>query len=357
MTQADPTARSFGTAWMPGRRTARDVDKTPLRVGILLWPSFPLMSLAGLVECLRHAGDHGDASGQRYAQWDVLGTPGSKTVSSCGIGVETTAPLGLPGSHDYLFVIGGLLRDLDKAPGPYRTYLRAAFDAGGPVIGVCTGSFVLAAEGLLDGRPVCVHPYHQRDFKAAFPRHRLVTTQDFVVAGTVTTVLGGVSILSLMTELIGAHFGPDRSAKTVHQMTLPSEDKSLPTGLTPLSRRLTITDPRIQKALVILDAEATRNPSIEGLARSLGLSGRHFLRLFRDQVGRAPKDYLLETKLRAAVWMLTHTTRSVTAIAYAAGFASGANLADHCQKRLGASPSRIRRDALGQRHTPGAEIR
>ncbi|MGS4947058.1 GlxA family transcriptional regulator [Meridianimarinicoccus sp. RP-17] len=327
----------------PGSEVAQDFAKAPLAVAILLWPSFPLMSLAGLVESLRHAADHGDASQPRYARWDILGAHPARIVSSCGIAVDTTAPYGHPRGYDHLFVIGGLLRDMDRAPRAHRDWLRAADRAGLPVTGVCTGSFVLAAEGLLDGRAACVHPYHEKDFATAFPRHRMVLNRDFDSDGRITTVIGGVSILPLMTRIISAHLGPDRAAKTVHQMTHPGADPSGPPQPVPLSREVEITDARIQKALVMLEAEATRNPGIADLARSLGLSERHFLRLFKAQVGRAPKDYLIDMKLRAAVWMLRNTTRSVTAVAYAAGFSSGANLADHCRKRLHAAPSQIRR--------------
>jgi transcriptional regulator GlxA family with amidase domain len=146
----------------------------------------------------------------------------------------------------------------------------------------------------------------------------------------------------LMTRIIGAHFGPDRAAKTIHQMTQPAPDATAAPSVN-WTEHVEISDPRIQRALVILEAQATQNPSIAALAASLGLSERHFLRLFRAQVGRAPKDYLLDMKLRAATWMLRHTPRSVTQIAYATGFSSGANLADHCRKRLQASPTQIRR--------------
>ncbi len=325
---------------MTGRPFA---DLATLRVGILLWPTFPLMSLAGLVESLRHAGDHGDASQNRYARWDIVGTPGKPLVSSCGIAAEATAAYPSPESYDYIFVIGGLLPNLAEAPEQHRIYLRKAGRLGVPLVGVCTGAFVLAEEGLLDGMPACVHPYHERDFRTRFPRSRTVPNRDFVTNGNVTSVLGGVSILPLMARIIGQHFGPDRSAKTIHQMTLPTSDLTAPYPARIVPEHEKIADPRIQKALVILDAEATSNPRIAGLARSLGLSERHFLRLFQEQVGRSPKTYLVESKLRSAVWMLRHTRRSITEVAYAAGFSSGANLADHCQKRLHRTPTDIRR--------------
>lgn len=336
-------------------RAGADLSGLALSVGILLWPSFPLMSLAGLVETLRHAGDHGDDSSPRYAGWEIIGAPASATRSSCGIAVAATAGYVAPRSFDHLFVIGGLLRDIDTAPPRHREYLHAALRAGVPVVAVCTGSFVLARERMLDGLPVCIHPYHQRHFEAEFPGHRIVTDRDFEVAGQVTTVLGGVSIMALMRRIIGAHMGPDRAAKVDHQMTLPSRDAPrVPLGPDAPGTR-EILDSRIQRALVILDAESTQAPSIAEIARSLGLSERHFLRLFHAQVGCSPKAYLLDNKLSAAVWMLRNTARSITSIAYAAGFASGASLADHCRKRLGATPSGIRslaRAARGEAVAP-----
>jgi transcriptional regulator GlxA family with amidase domain len=325
---------------------ALEAGAAPLRVAILLWPSFPLMSLAGLVESLRHAADRGDASAQRYARWDVLGAPGSRTVSSCGIPVEATASYIHPDRFDYVFVIGGLLRDLSAAPGAHRDYLRAADRAGRRIVGVCTGAFVLAEEGVLRGGTACVHPYHRDEFREAFPGIRLATDAEFEEAGRAITVPGGVCILTLMTRIIAERLGPDRAAKTVHQMTLPARGRTgpPPDWVAPVPGA-GATDPRVQSALVALEARATENPSVAALARSLGVSERHLLRLFRREVGRAPKDYIVDMKLRAAVWMLRNTGRPVTAIAYAAGFSSGATLAAHCRRRLRATPSQIRRDA------------
>lgn len=329
--------------------TAATVAGRALHAGILLWPSFPLMSLTGIVESLRHAGDHGDDSSPRYARWDIVGAPGALVRSSCGLPVSTTAGYGYPGAYDHLFVIGGLLRDLDRAPPAHRDYMMTAFRHGVPVYGVCTGSFVLAGAGLLDGKPVCIHPYHRDHFESAFPGHRFVTNRDYHIAGGVVTVLGGVSILPLMKLLISQHLGPDRAAKVEHQMILPTSETLSVVRPTDAGPRPEIHDARIQRALVILDAQATQTPSIADLARKLGLSERHFLRLFRAHVGCSPKNFVIETKLRAAVWMLRNTGQSVTAVAYAAGFSSGASLADHCRRRLKTTPGDIRRQAIAAR--------
>ncbi|MEL6121865.1 MAG: helix-turn-helix domain-containing protein [Pseudomonadota bacterium] len=342
MTEAQNSAQETGGD-CPAEVMVHPRGQPPLSVAILLWPSFPLMSLACLVESLRHVGDHGDASQNRYTSWDILGGVGRAMRSSCGIKVDATAHYPDPEDYDYVFAIGGLLHNLDKAPAEHTAYLHRVHRLRRPLIGVCTGIFVLAQEGMLNGKSVCVHPYHGMDFRTRFPNCRPLPNRDFVTVESITTVLGGVSILPLMNRIIGDHLGPDRSAKIVHQMTLPAPDLTLTLQSPVTSDHGNITDPRIQEALVRLDAQAATNPSISGLAKSLGLSERHFLRLFQCQVGQSPKAYLVETKLRSAVWMLRNTRRSITEIAYAAGFSSGANLSDHCHKRLGMTPTQMRR--------------
>jgi len=343
-TEAEPAhPPDTGPARPPGRRGRARAGGAEMSAAILLWPSFPLFSLTGIVEALRHAGDFGDHSEQRFVRWDILGGRAARTVSSCGIAVDATADYVHPSAFDYVFVIGGLMRDIDSASDRHRSYLHAARRAGCTIIGVCTGCFVLAQERLLDGRTACVHPYHRAEFEAAHPRVKVVSDQDFEMHGDIATVAGGISILPLMTRLVARHFGPAGSAMAVHQLSMPVSRSVGALDGSGLAQDLEITDPRIQRALVVLESQSARNPSIRDLARSLGLSERHFLRLFQAHVGTSPKDYLVDLKLRAAVWMLRNTRKSVTSIAYSSGFSSGASLADHCRRRLNQSPSAIRR--------------
>lgn len=314
-----------------------------LTVGILVWPTFPLMSLTGIIESLRHAGDYGDHSRQRYVRWEIIGVPNRKVGSSCGIEVAETCKYVDPAAFDYVFVIGGLLKDLDKAPIEHRRYIHVAQRAGCRLVGVCTGSFVLAEEKLLSNAPAAIHPYHKSDFELAFPGHRMTTSVDFARTERITTIPGGTSILSFMTDIIDTHFGPDRAAKTVHQLSLTGKRDLTKLDRMGISRHLNISDPRIQKALVLIDANIEQTPSIKKLAGQLGLSERHFLRLFKREVGRSPQDYIVDARLNAAVWMLQNTTQSTTSVAYAAGFASGSSFSETCRRRLGKTPTELRK--------------
>lgn len=315
--------------------------KPDLAVGILLWPDFPLLSLAGIVEPLRHAGDFADHSRPVWCRWDVLGE--GAATASCGIRVEATAPYADPRQFDYVAVIGGLLPRLGQAPRRHRDYLRAAAAAGVPLIGVCTGVFVLAEEGLLAGVKASVHPFHAGDYRLAFPRGALSTRHDFLQAGGRVTVPGGVSILALMTELIRSHCGADRAAKTVHQLSLTEREGGV--GAFERARAgeyRQAADPRIQRAVVLIEMRKGNGVSAEQAAEAAGLSGRQFTRLFRQALGLTPKRFILETRLRYARFLVENTPMSMTAVAHEAGFADSAHFATAFRARFGAAPRSLR---------------
>jgi len=314
-----------------------------LSVGILLWPSFPLMSLTGIVESLRHAGDFGDMSRQIEGRWEIVGQPDQPVRSSCGIEIYPTTSYLYPGEFDYIFVVGGLLGQLDHAPFGHRRYIHAARQLGCTIVGVCTGSFVLAREQLLSCAVACIHPYHSKDYETAFPGHRLTTTEDFVSNDRIVTIPGGISILAFMTQIVAEHFGTDRSAKVVHQLSLPERRGLGEFERIGINPHLEIADPRIQKAIVMIESGADTRIGVADLAAQLGMSERHFSRLFQSTVGKSPRAHILQTRLRIASWLLRHTTKSITTIAFEAGFASPAHLSTICAKRFGRTPTEIRR--------------
>jgi transcriptional regulator GlxA family with amidase domain len=327
--------------WSERLLAARD-RKADLSIGILLWPTFPMMSLTGVVEPLRHAADFADNSRPLHCRWSIMGPHGHAAVASCGIRVQADAPYINPTDFDYIVAIGGLLPHLRAAPSKHRDYLRVAASAGVPVIGVCTGAFVLAQEGLLAGRKACVHPFHAEDFRIAFPRLAFSTRDDFLIENGRITVPGGVSILSLMTDLIRTHCGPDRAAKAVHQLSL-TEQKSMSAfdhGRATTFRH--VEDSRIQRAIVLIESRKGRVVSPEQAADLVGLSPRQFARLFQDNIGMTPKRFIVETRLRYARFLVENSALSMTAIAFETGFSDSAHLATSFRKKYGKSPREFR---------------
>ncbi|CAN7606429.1 helix-turn-helix domain-containing protein [Pararhizobium sp. LjRoot255] len=327
--------------WKERLLTARD-RKPDLTIGILLWPTFPMMSLTGIVEPLRHAADFADNSRPLYCRWSIMGEPGHSAVASCGIRVQADASYVNPTDFDYIVVIGGLLPHLRAASSRHRDYLRVAASAGVPIIGVCTGVFVLAQEGLLTGHKASIHPFHAEDFRMAFPRLAFSTRDDFLIDKGRITVPGGISVLSLMTDLIRTHCGPDRAAKVVHQLSL-SEQKSMSAfDHERATAYRNVADSRIQRAVVLIESRKGRGVSPEQAAQAVGLSHRQFARLFQQHTHMTPKRFILETRLRYARFLVENSMMPMTSIAFETGFSDSAHFATAFRARYGVAPSKLR---------------
>lgn len=354
-TEGESYIRWLDEIW--SRRLAGGQDARPeLSVGILLWPGFPMMSLSCIVEPLRHAADFADNSRPIHCRWLVMGEPGQSAAASCGLRVPADSPYINPTDFDYIVVIGGLLPQLHLAPRRHRDYLRAAAAAGVPLIGACTGAFVLAQEGLLADCRVGVHPFHREDFHQAFPGLRITTREDFVVDGARITVPGGVSMLSLMTELISRHCGADRAAKTVYQLSLAEQPEAGAFEKARASGFRFAADSRVQRAVVLIESRMGQEITPEAVADHVGLSARQFARLFQENLGMTPKRFIIETRLRYARWLVQNSNLPMTAIAYQTGFADSAHFATAFKAKYGAPPSSLRlSDGAASRNPPAPD--
>lgn len=337
----DDYIRWLDGLWSERLLGARD-PKPELTIGILLWPTFPMMSLTGIVESLRHAADFGDNSRPVHCRWSIMGERGYKASASCGLKVPADLPYINPTDFDYVVVIGGLLQHLRDGPQRHRDYLRAAAAAGVPLIGACTGAFLLAQEGLLADCKVAVHPFHREDFRLAFPGLQISTREDFLFDNNRFTVPGGVSILSLMTELIRKHCGADRAAKTVHQLSLSDQPEASAFEKSRASNFRYSSDSRVQRAVVLIESRMGQNVTPEMAASQVGVSARQFARLFQEHLGMTPKRFIVETRLRYARWLVQNSNLSMTAIAYQTGFSDCAHFTTSFKAKYGASPTSLR---------------
>jgi len=321
-----------------------DGNQNELVFGILLWPGFTLMSLTGILECLRHTNEEVEEQFTYIkTRWEILGSNDNLITSSCGLSFDPTMDYVNPNGIDYVVVIGGPLDLLNDAPRAHFDYLRLAYQMNRPIIGVCTGSFILAQEGFLDRKTACIHPSYQKAFQQTFPRNPFVTHKNYCIESPITTVPGGISILTLMSHIIATHMGSELSTAVLDQISLPSNQAINEFDRSMIIAHREIKDPRIQKSISVIEKTQEMSLTVKELAAHIGMSERHFCRLFTDQLGVSPKEYLLTVKLRLAIWLLQNTTKSVTSIAYDAGFSSISHLSTLCSKRFAKTPSQIRK--------------
>ena len=322
-----------------------DGPVTPrMRVGFVLAPRFTLTAFAGFVDALRLAADEGDRSWPIEVQWDVLGHPGTSVASRCSAVVQPWAEMGDPQKYDYIVVVGGLLHGGQKVlPGTYP-FLKSAARAGVALVGLCTGSFVLARAGLLDGYVACVSWFHREEFVAEFPSQRMITNRMFVVDRDRMTCAGGTSVVHLAAHLIEKHCGRALANKSLRIMI---EDQPLPSN-TPQPESVVTRqahDSVVRQAMLLIEQKLAQPEPLTDIAEALGISMRQLERKFVADVGITPRDYRLQLRLTRARWMIEHTDLSVTDVGFECGFGDCSHFSRAFTSHFKVSPSSLRRSA------------
>lgn len=323
---------------------SRPAVSAKLRVGFLLTPKFTLTAFAGFVDALRLAADEGDRSRPLHARWAVLDAANGPVLSSCGASVAPNAPLESPGDYDYVVVVGGLLHGGQKVPARLTAFLRAAAAAGVKLVGLCTGSFVLARAGLLGGHLACVSWFHREEFAAEFPGCRIVSNQMFVVDRDRLTCAGGTSVVHLAAHIIEQTIG---RASAVKALRIMIEEQPLPSRTLQPEQVLSVrsADTVVHKAMLLLEQQLRSAATIEELCEPLGIGRRQLERRFQRDVGLSPAEYRQRLRLERARWLLQNTDLEVTEISLECGFQDSSNFARVVRTALGASPSEVRKAA------------
>ena len=324
-----------------------DGGRPTLRIGFILANNFTLSAFSLFVDALRLAGDEGDLSRPIRCQWPVMAARADPVRSSCGMLVTPTSALLPPDELDYLVVVGGLLRQGTALDPAARAYLRRAAAASTPLIGVCTGSFLLCREGLMAGRRACVSWFHYQDFKDEFPDQDAVADRLFLVDRDRITCSGGSNVADLAVHLIKRHVGPAQAQKAQHVMLLSrirSADDAQPHP--PIASESNRSDEKVHRALLTMEQNLGAPLPMDEVARRVGLSPRQLERRFQQVLGRCPTAAYRELRLRYASWLLNNTALSVTEVAIEAGFADGAHFSRQFRGAFGHPPS-LHRSAAG----------
>ena len=317
-----------------------------LSVGFVLAENFTLSAFSLFVDQLRLAGDEGDRSRQILCRWTVMSSRPDPVKASCGVTVGRTSSFLDPRRFNYIVVVGGILhqgRPLDEET---IAYLKQADAAGVTLVGLCTGSFILARSGLMTGRKCCVSWYHYQDFLEEFPHHHPVADQLFVVDGDRITCSGGGGTADLATYLIERHIGRSVAQKSRHVLLLDrARSGSDAQPHPPVAEG--VVDERIRRAMLLMEQHLTDPLPIADIAQRLNLSTRQLERLFQTVAGMRPAAFYRSLRLRYARWLLDNTNRLVTDIALDAGFSDCAHFSRQFKAMHGFTPSETRG---GQRH-------
>ncbi|WP_413806345.1 helix-turn-helix domain-containing protein [Streptomyces sp. OE57] len=220
--------------------------------------------------------------------------------------------------------------------------LRAAHGRGARIVAICTGAFVLARTGLLDGRRATTHWRGTARLAAAFPEVRVDTNVLFVDHGDVATSAGTGAGIDLCLHLVRKDHGAAYAARIARNMVLPPhrEGSQLQYATPPVPAK---ADESLAPVLEWATARLGTRLTLDRLAERAGLSHRTLARRFTEQLGTSPGQWLLTQRINAARVLLEQTALPVEAIATRVGLASAVNLRRRFRTHLGTTPGAYRR--------------
>ncbi|MDE2445907.1 MAG: GlxA family transcriptional regulator [Alphaproteobacteria bacterium] len=320
--------------------------KPPLRVGILLARNFTLSAFSLFVDTLRLASDELDRSGRKYLDWDVVSDGSQLIPSSSGISVAPTARLNDRKAFDYLVVVGGRLNVEQPLGDELVAYLKKAVALRVPVVGLCTGSFVLAQAGLLAGRTACVSWLHREEFQQRFPDIELVSHRLFLEDGLITTCAGGTAVADLAAWIVKKHVGVAAAKNAMEILQIDRQRKGTDTqARLPLAFEA-VKDSRVRLALLLMEEAVHEKRDIEDFAHRIGISSRQLERLFKQELNESPVRAYQRMRLVKAKLFVEATDQSILQIAIDFGYESNTHFSKMFRSFFGMSPVEARKRAV-----------
>jgi len=313
-----------------------------LRIGFILARRFTLCAFANFVDVLRLAADEGDRSRPILGRWQVLSPTTDPVESSCGVRVQPDERLGDPTRFDYIVVVGGLIDEIERLHPDHVAFLRRAAAQGVPLVGVCTGTFILHRAGLMNGYRACVSWFHHEDFLTEFAGLSPVSDQIFVVDRDRLSCSGGASSAHLAAFLVDRHIGPGAARKSLAIMII-DEAMSAERPQPGLPLDLSTRDPLVKRALLIMQQTMETPLTVPRLAERLKVSRRRLERHFLAALGIPPQQAGRRVRLAQARHLLSRTDRSVSEIAAETGFADASHLIRTFRAESGQTPDAWRK--------------
>ncbi|RJF88079.1 transcriptional regulator FtrA [Oleomonas cavernae] len=226
--------------------------------------------------------------------------------------------------------------------------LAAARARGARILSICSGVFVLAAAGLLDGGRATTHWRYAGLLAARYPAITVDADVLYVDNGQILTSAGSAAGIDLCLHLVRRDFGAEIANKVARRLVVPPHRDGGQAQFIERPVPRPAEGARLAPLLDRVRQRLDRAHSIAALAAEAGMSVRTFLRRFGEVTGSTPGEWLLAERLRHARDLLEAGDSSIEAIAQACGFGAAATLRHHFRQRLGTTPSAYRaRFAVG----------
>ena len=310
------------------------------RVVIVTFASAQVLDVTGPLEVFSTASRFLPSVAYRT---QVVSLPGGPVLASSGLEFGTAPLTDVAGPLDTLVVAGG--RDMDTvcADPELVEHVRRLADNARRVTSVCSGAFLLAATGLLDGRRATTHWAECHVLERDHPQVTVDPDAIYVRDGDTWTSAGVTAGIDLALALVAEDHGRQVAAATARQLVVYLRRSGGQAQFSPLLAAQAADSETVRDLLAWLPDHLTEDLSVPALARRMHLSERQFSRLFRAQLGTTPADHVEAVRVEAACRLLESTHRSVEQIAKTCGFGTPATMNRTFRRRLDTTPGDHRR--------------
>lgn len=311
------------------------IDRTQkFTVEFAIIENFTMIAFTSAIEVLRIANFVLD---REVFAWRTHTRDGGSCRASNGIALEADRAFRDIGACDALIVCSG--NDVQKVDvAPLLPKLRQVAATGTLIGAVCTGTWVLAKAGLLDGYRCTLHWDNQASFREEFPDIE-VTEELFELDRNRLTCAGGTApidmMLSLVASLLGAEVAMRVTDELIHHRIRNSDERQrMEVGV-----RLGVSHPKLLAVVAEMERRIEDPIECNELSRLAGMSPRQLERLFKHHIGMTPSRYYRELRLERARNLIRQTKLALTTIALAAGFASQSHFSRTYTTHFAITPS------------------
>jgi transcriptional regulator GlxA family with amidase domain len=308
-------------------------------IGVLVFPQFQLLDAAGPISVFEIAARF---AGQSPSIKVFAVTPGPVRSSS---GVEVLAHALKPyGAITTLLVAGGEGVNVAARCEKTLNFVRAMARRGVRLASVCSGAYLLAEAGLLDGRRATTHWRRTRHFLAAYPEVKLEPDRIFVRDGDIWSSAGITAGIDLALAMAAEDFGDEVAQKTARQLVLYNRRSG---GQSQFSSLLELKAPSGRFGALLswarehLDAPLT----VEDLAEQAGMSSRHFTRAFIAETGSTPSKAVERLRIEVARQRVQSSSEAIERVAQLTGFRDPERMRRAFIRAFGQPPQSLRRAA------------
>lgn len=235
----------------------------------------------------------------------------------------------------------------ERPPQALLDTLVAAHRRGAQVVGLCLGSYVLAAAGLLDGRRATTHWAYAADFAGRFPAVRVDPDVLYIDDGDILTSAGTAAGIDCCLYMLRQRYGSEVANRVARRLVVPPHRQGGQAQFIAQPLPARAQDSRLADLIDWVRANLQLPHSLDSLAAKSLMSRRSFTRHFRQLTGSTVGDWLLAERLALTQRLLETTGQSIDRIATLAGFGSPVSLRHHFRQALGVSPSAWRRTFKG----------